>query len=143
MSQESLKSCITSGKGGVFHTSTHIAVSDVKKLTQAAGYRFFHLEGENIEKKEQFLNHAAMALHFPDYFGKNWDAFEECITDMSWAEADGYVIYFDHTDGFHKHHAAELDTLVEIFQDAVDEWDETPFIVVLHGAAVPKGVIRL
>ena len=37
--------------------------------------------------------------------------------------------------------AAELDTLVEIFQDAVEAWeDEAPFIVILQGTAKPKGV---
>src|SRR6188472_4467399 len=27
---------------------------------------------------------------FPDYFGQNWNAIDECITDLSWLPAQGY-----------------------------------------------------
>ena len=50
-------------------------------------------------RKEQLLNHVATALHFPKDFGHNWDALEECLTDIEWVDADGYVIYYDHIDG--------------------------------------------
>jgi RNAse (barnase) inhibitor barstar len=118
----------------------------LKKAAKANKLAFFHLEGAKIEGKDQFLNHAAVALHFPDYFGKNWDAFDEMITDLSWVEGDfdGYLFYFDHIDPFHSHHKAELETALEIFQDAADAWDEEDkaFILVLSGSKMPKGASR-
>jgi hypothetical protein len=32
---------------------------------------------------------------------------------------------------------------VEIFQDAVEAWGETPFIVLLHGTSAVKGARRV
>jgi hypothetical protein len=32
------------------------------------------------------------ALQFPDYFGNNWDAFDECISDLSWLNAESFLI---------------------------------------------------
>ncbi len=28
------------------------------------------------------------AMHFPDYFGHNWDALDECLGDMDWLPAN-------------------------------------------------------
>lgn len=37
-----------------------------------------------IESKETLLNVFDQGLSFPDYFGSNWDAFNDCLTDLSW-----------------------------------------------------------
>ncbi|MDO5567531.1 MAG: barstar family protein [Planctomycetia bacterium] len=34
--------------------------------------------------KEDFLTFAGQKLGFPDWYGRNWDAFEECLSDLSW-----------------------------------------------------------
>lgn len=36
------------------------------------------------------------ALRFPDYFGFNWDALDECLADLSWLEPGDVLIW--HTD---------------------------------------------
>jgi RNAse (barnase) inhibitor barstar len=122
---------------GVYKVSTVPAIKDIEKQAKALHFAFFQIEGQKIEKKEQFLNHAALAMHFPDHFGNNWDAFEDCLTDLSWVDAEGYVILFDHIDPFAQHSPGQFDTLVEIFQSAVDVWREQgkPMFVLLHGNA--------
>ena len=44
------------------------------------------LDGEKLKSKEQLLIVLKEALHFPDYFGFNWDALQDCITDLSWLQ---------------------------------------------------------
>lgn len=130
---------------GVYWLKTAEAPATVSKLAKAKGLAAFHLEGKSIERKEQFLNHAATVMHFPDYFSSNWDAFEECITDFEWVDAEGFVIYFDHTDNFANHHESQLETVVELFQDAVDYWKDEgkPMLVLLSGAHPVPGVKKL
>jgi hypothetical protein len=37
-----------------------------------------------MQSKQKLLGLFAKPLRFPKYFGWNWDAFEECLHDLSW-----------------------------------------------------------
>ena len=146
MASPELKNILASDQPrGVYWAKTHATVAELRKLARAKGMAFFHLEGQKIEKKEQFLNHAAVAMRFPSHFGNNWDAFYDCLTDMDWVETEGYLIYFDHTDAFASHHESQLETVVELFQDAVDYWkgEGKPMLVVLSGTNAPPGMKKV
>ena len=49
---------------------------------------------------QTFLLAAGQALAFPGYYGRNWDAFEEMVNDLSWLPAAGYVILYDYVYRF-------------------------------------------
>jgi len=51
------------------------------------------LRGRKGTTREAFFDESAAALQFPYYFGENWDAFHDCITDLSWLRADAVVVY--------------------------------------------------
>ena len=146
MASPELKNLLASDQPrGVFWSKSHASVAELSKLARSKGMTFFHLEGQKIEKKEQFFNHAAVAMKFPSHFGNNWDAFYDCLTDMDGIDAEGYVIYFDHTDAFASHHESQLETVVELFQDAVDFWksEGKAMLVVLSGTNSPPGMKKI
>jgi len=39
-----------------------------------------------------FLCEVGSILKFPDYYGENWNAFEECINDLSWIKEKNVVL---------------------------------------------------
>jgi hypothetical protein len=41
-----------------------------------------------VRSKQKLFAIYAKALRFPRYFGWNWDAFEECLGDLSWLPLD-------------------------------------------------------
>jgi RNAse (barnase) inhibitor barstar len=145
MALAALEKLLDENRGGVWFLADHADVKAMQSCAKHAGFAFFHIDGKNIARKEQLLNHAATALHFPADFGHNWDALEECLTDLEWVDADGYVLYYDHIDGLLAAHPDQFETLVEILRDAVASWksDDTAMVVVLSGTKPPKGVAKL
>jgi RNAse (barnase) inhibitor barstar len=145
MSVEAIESLLESHGGGVWFLPQGADPKAVQSAAKRAGFAFFHVDGKNIARKEQLLIHVAMSLHFPKDFGHNWDALEECLTDLEWVDADGYLIYYDHIDGLLEAHPDQFETLVEIVRDAVASWkeDDAAMIVLFAGSKAPKGVAKL
>ena len=72
-----------------------------------------------IGKPEGLFGELAESLRFPDYFGENWNALEECIRDLSWLPPGPVVL---------KHHdlplagdVASQKTYLSILRDAVEK----------------------
>ena len=61
-------------------------------------------------------------LHFPEWFGQNWDALADCLTDFSWREAEGYVLVLEQLGDFRAAGDDDFDTLIEILSDASASW---------------------
>jgi RNAse (barnase) inhibitor barstar len=85
--------------------------------------------------KNDFLAAAAEVFEFPDYFGGNWDAFFDCLTDLEWQPTgQGHLVVWA---GWADTDKETFETALEIFGEAADSWadTETPFVVLLPGAA--------
>jgi RNAse (barnase) inhibitor barstar len=145
MSVDALETLVDANKGGVWLLPNHVEVRQMQALAKRSGFAFFHVDGKNIQRKEQLLNHVATALHFPKDFGHNWDALEECLTDLEWVDAEGYILYYDHIDGLLETHPDQFETLVEILRDVVRAWKDegSAMIILLSGTKAPKGVPKL
>ena len=62
------------------------------------------------------------ALDFPDYFGHNWDALEECLADLEWLPAKGYVLLFTDAELILPDDEEEFATFLEVLSDAGEAW---------------------
>jgi hypothetical protein len=48
---------------------------------------------KNVDSKVELLSFLAVNLRFPDHFGRNWDALDECLSDLSWLDVDRIVFW--------------------------------------------------
>jgi RNAse (barnase) inhibitor barstar len=52
----------------------------------------FELDGNRTYDDLSLFSCISSLLSFPDYFGHNWNALEDCLGDMSWLPADEYTL---------------------------------------------------
>ena len=120
---------------GIYSLHSRARASTIIQAIERRGWRCFYLDGRQIEDKATFLAVSAQAMHFPSYFGHNWDALEECLTDLAWAPAPGYVLLYDDVARFASAHPTEWATARAILAGAVAHWRAlgTPMYVLLRG----------
>jgi len=133
-----LSDLLTDAKqSGVYRLEGHAAKNDLKRLAKQHGLAFFALDGKIIHNKDQFLKQAAAALQFPSYFGGNWDAMADCLTDMEWHGAEEFMIFYGNCDPFALNEPDQFAVALEIFNESAEFWREQDkfMIVLLSGSA--------
>lgn len=50
----------------------------------------------DVPDKDSLFNQMEEMFRFPPYFGHNWDALYECITDLEWIEEKNVIINHEH-----------------------------------------------
>ena len=76
------------------------------------------------------LRAIAQALNFPDWFGGNWDALEDCLGDLSWRPGDGHVLVFRNWQALT---SDDLGVLIDVLRSSAEYWSGRgkPFFAVL------------
>lgn len=76
------------------------------------------LDGRTIADKHSLLTAIGHALDFPDYYGVNWDALEECLADLSWRDGPVWLVIL-HADDIPEEQRTPL---IDIFFEASCHW---------------------
>ena len=80
------------------------------------------IKGRHCKTPANLFAEFAQALKFPDYFGHNWDAMEECLADLEWLPAKGYILLVTNAEGVLPEDEEEYETFLEILRDAGEAW---------------------
>jgi RNAse (barnase) inhibitor barstar len=80
------------------------------------------IDGRKCHTKAGLLGEFSRVLDFPSYFGKNWDAFEECLTDLQWLPAPGYLFVITDAEQVLPDHDEEYETFIKILEEAGKVW---------------------
>ena len=101
------------------HTSAALCV-----LATSLGLNAALIDLEGCVDESELFERIASALAFPDWFGANWDALFDCLNDLSWLPARGYVLVFEHTDGLAEEAPQVLHALRELLIESAVAWRE-------------------
>ena len=105
-------------RSGVYR-ATHDAV--LLEVARDAGLDAVALSLADVHGKEGLLKKLAEALGFPKWFGGNWDALEDSLSDLSWRDAPGWVLIFREFDALPRD---DRGVLIEVLASAAQFWAE-------------------
>ena len=100
---------------------------------RAAGLRCARIDLAGFRGKADLLQAIAQALEFPTWFGHNWDALADCLDDLEWLRAKGYLLLLQNPAGLSAAAPKDFALALDILADAARKWNErgTPFWVFL------------
>jgi hypothetical protein len=109
---------------------------DVEALCEAGRAARLHcarLDLADCRGKAVLLAGLARVLEFPTWFGHNWDALADCLDDLEWLRADGYLLVLEHPAGMSAAAPKDFALALDILSNAARKWRErgTPFWVFL------------
>lgn len=96
--------------------------ADFLSAAMALDFAAVAIDLSGCTDKQDALARFAKALQFPEWFGGNWDALADCLADMSWRPAAGYLLLLEHAAGWREAEPEEFDTALEIIEEAAQGW---------------------
>lgn len=122
MSDDLLEILHDSAKSGAYRLSLPLDM-----LGAAARHEEFHfveVDCAEVYDKDTLIAALAEALKFPDWFGGNWDALEDCLMDLTWIDAPGYVLVLKDCDAIMEENPDDFTTALEVFDGAAGDRHE-------------------
>jgi Barstar (barnase inhibitor) len=119
----------------VLRTSSE-ELSALRWVATSRSYHWFQANMSAVESKHQFFDLVGRAGSFPPSWGRNWDAFEDSLKDLTWLTGRWYMFLLEDCDRFVRSSLKEFRTATEIFVSASDYWWErrVPLHLFLTGA---------
>ena len=95
-------------------------------ITVLPGFALRLIDGTHCATPAALFSEFAQALAFPDYFGHNWDALEECLEDLAWLPAKGYVLLIENAQAVIPDDEEKCLTLFEVLDAVGQAWSQAP-----------------
>ncbi len=125
------------GRGGVYYLPANRRTA-VEAAAEKAHLRPTLVNISPGMHSVDLLQQLGKALNFPDWYGGNFDALHDCLTDPDFVPGTGLVLFLTGTENVHKGDADGFATLIEVLQAVAGELGPigTPFWVLLDSPAM-------
>jgi RNAse (barnase) inhibitor barstar len=100
-----------SSRSGVYRAGSDAAIFEAARGSA--------LDVVKIELSKDVFKSISQALGFPKWFGENWDALEDCLSDLSWRQAGGYVLLFRNFEALDQD---QLGILIDVLASSAEFW---------------------
>ncbi len=132
-----IEQMINKGSSGVVQFSPGSGHAQTNRLSDTMQRQI--IDSSTVDDKAGFLRKTATEMRFPHYFGENWDAFYDCLTDIAEPTKQGLIIVFSDLSRFARAAPEAFRTATEVMTDAVAYWEQADKqLLVLVGLDDPE-----
>lgn len=111
----------------ILTTQSEIVHQDVPE-----GILLLELDAALMTNLEGLYREFAAVFEFPDYFGGNFNALDECITDLEWLPSESYLLVIKNAGSLLNEESDNtFEGLLSILDSAGSEW-ATPVLGPVH-----------
>jgi RNAse (barnase) inhibitor barstar len=100
-----------------------------REVAERGDIRVALLQGGEPATAAGFFRAVAASLEFPDYFGGNWDALDECLSDLAWIPEPAVLVVIRDAD--------------RLLANAPEDWRILLDILAAREMEIPARTLRL
>jgi len=94
------------------------------EAAKANDFRIYRVDLTHAGDKALMLSAFATGMQFPDWFGGNFDALADCLTDLAGEDVPGYLVLLENCDQLRIKAPDDFALALELFEAAASEWRE-------------------
>ncbi|HTJ96218.1 MAG TPA: barstar family protein [Rhodocyclaceae bacterium] len=108
---------------GVFETPPG-AADDIVNAAKSNEQALYRIDLRGARNREEMLQLIGTALEFPEWYGNNFDGLMDCLCDMGWQPAPGYVVVLENSHNIYNIAYNDFNLLIDVFAEAAVKWRE-------------------
>ena len=131
---------------GVYRMDMTLRPATICRQVESASWQCAYLDGSILFDKKSLLRRFAAALDFPDYFGLNWDALDECMSEPGLIHGDGLVLLYDHAAVLYANFPRDWTIFFDIVSSAIQYWrgnEKSVYFILRNYGAIPQKAASL
>jgi RNAse (barnase) inhibitor barstar len=117
---------------GVYDWPSALSVEDVAVACADAQWRFVLLETHGVEDKAGLLDAIATAFELPAYFGRNFDALADSLTDVTGGR--GVLVLWEGLERLADSDPRTYQIALDVFRERAAQEGFGPFVLLLRRA---------
>jgi len=95
------------------------------------------IRGWKCGDRASLHNEIGAALQFPEYYGENWNAMDECIRDLIWLPGDWYLLHVCAVESLLAEDLDQFRIFLDVLVSAQDGWERPRRLLAQSVSAVP------
>jgi hypothetical protein len=124
--------------------------ADAKMLCRLKRVELLRVTARRARDKQRFLAVVARALRLPRWFGMNWDALADCLTQFAWQPGSTHLLLLSSLGGFAKQSPPDFAMALAVLEDAASFWEQrgVRFLILIespsltHSLRLPRVATR-